>query len=259
MGHGGEGFMSAAHVTRIVAHAAVGCVMSGVQGGGCGSGAASAGFAAFAGPIFEPMGFAGGLAASIVAGGVGARLTGGKFANGAFTGAFGYLLNRVGGRKQSGYEIERVRGAASGGNPEFKDASIIWKAGKEVMRMDANFASENNTPSMECPDNVCGRIADGNYDAISRSGSTDAWYRGKPLLYINDGGRVNSDRPNNFDGSNKPPRDHMMYVTIHGDDSKSLGCIRANLSGQPWLNFMKQFPFGTNTPLRISTPPKHPN
>jgi RHS repeat-associated protein len=96
LGHTDGGMFQGNHAARIVAHATVGCVSSGVQGGSCGKGAASAGFAAFAGPLIETGTFAGDLAGHAVAGGIGSRVAGGKFANGALTGAFGYLFNACG-------------------------------------------------------------------------------------------------------------------------------------------------------------------
>jgi hypothetical protein len=67
-----------------------------VQGGSCSASAASAGFAAFAGPIIDTGSFAGDLAGHAVAGAAGARLAGGNAGNGALTAAFGYLFNSVG-------------------------------------------------------------------------------------------------------------------------------------------------------------------
>jgi len=95
LGHTDAGMFQGNHVARIFAHATIGCVASGIQGGKCGAGAASAGFAAFAGPLIDTGSFAGDLAGHAVAGGIGARLGGGKFGNGALTGAFGYLFNTV--------------------------------------------------------------------------------------------------------------------------------------------------------------------
>jgi RHS repeat-associated protein len=99
LGHSGEAFGGSTHVARIAAHATIGCVTSGVQGGSCGQGAASAGFAAFAGPVIQTEDFAAGLAGHAVAGGLGSMAAGGKFANGAITGTFGYLYNKLGGMK----------------------------------------------------------------------------------------------------------------------------------------------------------------
>jgi hypothetical protein len=98
LGHTDAGIFQGNHGIRIIAHAAVGCATSGVQGGSCGQGAASAGFAAFAGPIIDAVPTYGGqVAAHAVAGGLGSLAAGGKFANGAITGAFGYVYNQAAG------------------------------------------------------------------------------------------------------------------------------------------------------------------
>jgi hypothetical protein len=64
-----------------------------MSGGGCGSGALSAGFSAAATPFVSSFGVVGGTVASAVIGGTASVMGGGKFANGAQTGAFGYLFN----------------------------------------------------------------------------------------------------------------------------------------------------------------------
>ena len=66
-----------------------------MQGGNCGSGAVSAGFAEFAGPKLLTGNIVADTAVHATLGGVGALAAGGKFANGALTGAFGYLFNCV--------------------------------------------------------------------------------------------------------------------------------------------------------------------
>lgn len=53
----------------------------------------AAGFAEFAGPIGADQGYVFGTTKAMIVGGVGSVLGGGKFANGAVTGAFGYLFN----------------------------------------------------------------------------------------------------------------------------------------------------------------------
>ena len=81
--------------TRVAAHAAVGCASSAASGGSCQSGALSAGFseaATFNG--WQGKGFYGVVTASVI-GGTASVLGGGKFANGAVTGAVGYLFNAL--------------------------------------------------------------------------------------------------------------------------------------------------------------------
>ena len=79
-------------------HAVVGCASAAMDGGKCGSGAASALLGKFTTNKTEGLNpIARGIAAT-VAGGVGAKITGGSFQNGAMTAAFGYLFNACGGR-----------------------------------------------------------------------------------------------------------------------------------------------------------------
>ena len=81
----------AATAFKIVGHAAVGCASAEASGGDCQSGAISAAFGA------ATASANGGLILASVAGGIGAELGGGKFANGALTGAMGYFFNSCGG------------------------------------------------------------------------------------------------------------------------------------------------------------------
>jgi hypothetical protein len=94
-----KGFLSNAHIAQTFGHAVVGCVSASIAGGSCGAGAASAGFAAAAGPLLpgadiSPERFF----ARVIVGGTASRLAGGSFANGATSAAFAYLFNDVAGR-----------------------------------------------------------------------------------------------------------------------------------------------------------------
>ena len=107
----GEGFSAipagtmspvAKHVAKTVAHGVVGGVSSHLQGGKFHHGFAAAGVAQFAAPAINalgrirgPQGIVARTAASATVGGVGAQLGGGKFVNGATTGAFSYLFNEA--------------------------------------------------------------------------------------------------------------------------------------------------------------------
>ena len=91
-GAGELGFASGSW-QNIAAHAAAGCINAGVQGGNCRQGAIAAGFAEFAGPRLLTGKEAADTAIHAMLGGAGAALAGGKFGNGAMTGAFGYLFN----------------------------------------------------------------------------------------------------------------------------------------------------------------------
>ncbi|MGA8515526.1 MAG: RHS repeat-associated core domain-containing protein, partial [Burkholderiaceae bacterium] len=78
----------------VAAHAAGGCITSVAGGGSCGSGAASAAFGKFTTLQTESLSTGiGQFAASVVAGGVGSVIAGGKFENGAVTAAYAYLFN----------------------------------------------------------------------------------------------------------------------------------------------------------------------
>jgi hypothetical protein len=89
---------------NIAAHALVGCASSVASGGSCKSGALAAGISAAAAPFIDakfpdglhnPGNLAAGTAISATIGGLASVAGGGKFANGAVTGAFGYLFNSV--------------------------------------------------------------------------------------------------------------------------------------------------------------------
>ncbi len=80
---------------NIAGHAAVGCASQAASGGSCQSGALSAAVGAVAGPGSYNLGFREGLVVTTVVGGVTSVVGGGKFWNGAITGAFGYLYNAV--------------------------------------------------------------------------------------------------------------------------------------------------------------------
>ncbi len=110
-------FGSEAHLFNIAGHAAVGCVSAVASGGKCQSGAASAAAGSFFAPAIgiafrdphnNPSDLFGGTVASGVVGGLASVAGGGKFENGAVTGAFGYLFNqaRRGGRSTSGRLVE---------------------------------------------------------------------------------------------------------------------------------------------------------
>ena len=102
--HGIPTFGSDAYAVNVAGHALVGCASSAASGGSCGSGALSGGLGAAAGPALTNLDFGGRLVVSATLGGVGSVAGGGKFANGAVTGAFGYLFNELGNNRQRGYE-----------------------------------------------------------------------------------------------------------------------------------------------------------
>ncbi|MCK1383311.1 RHS repeat-associated core domain-containing protein [Bradyrhizobium sp. 21] len=86
-------FGTSEYAFNVAGHAAVGCGSSVASGGSCQSGALSAGVTAAARPTINKLDGAAALTANTVLGGVASVAGGGKFANGAVTGAFGYLFN----------------------------------------------------------------------------------------------------------------------------------------------------------------------
>src|SRR5262249_26183636 len=86
----------ASFLENVAGHALVGCASSVASGGTCKSGALSAGVTALAGPFINGNRFSAvSLVANSVLGGLASVAGGGKFANGAVTGAFGYLFNQL--------------------------------------------------------------------------------------------------------------------------------------------------------------------
>lgn len=90
---GGFGVEGANSAARYAAHATAGCIGGAVDGSGCGRGAASAVVGKFATNMSEGIHPAGQFTIAVVAGGTTSVITGGKFANGARTAAYGYLFN----------------------------------------------------------------------------------------------------------------------------------------------------------------------
>ncbi|MFN4329268.1 MAG: RHS repeat-associated core domain-containing protein [Limnobacter sp.] len=96
---------------RYLAHAAVGCASSStLDGGDCSQGAASALAGKYITNQTQHLDGVSGLIAATVAGGTGSVLSGGKFVNGAMTGAFGYLFNALGRpqEQKTNYKLEPV-------------------------------------------------------------------------------------------------------------------------------------------------------
>ena len=91
--HGVPTFGSQAYAVNVAGHALVGCASSAASGGSCESGALSAGVSAAAGPFINTPDRVASLVRNSIVGGLASVAGGGKFANGAVTGAFGYLFN----------------------------------------------------------------------------------------------------------------------------------------------------------------------
>lgn len=81
---------------RAALHAAAGCISASAGGGSCGAGAMTAGFTKFAASNIDVgNGDLANLVKYSVIGGTASVIGGGKFANGAMTGAWQYLMNEV--------------------------------------------------------------------------------------------------------------------------------------------------------------------
>jgi hypothetical protein len=108
-----------ASAEAIAAHAALGCASSTIGGGDCGSGALAGGFskitspyiAEFAGSATFSEKFTGAILAGAVGGTV-SEMTGGKFSNGAITGAFAYLYNQISDSMSRSHAFAEARRAA---------------------------------------------------------------------------------------------------------------------------------------------------
>jgi RHS repeat-associated protein len=119
---GGLGLTSGQIAGQIASHAALGGVIADLNGGKFGHGFFSAGFAKSAGGAFLPAGnnlsnsqVVAGAIGSAVIGGTASKISGGKFANGASTGAFQFLYNQA--RQSSGARM--IRNPESGKLEEF--------------------------------------------------------------------------------------------------------------------------------------------
>jgi RHS repeat-associated protein len=110
----------AGSVGSYLGHAAVGCASTAAQGGNCGTGAVSALFGKFATNATANWGNdIGHFAITVVAGGVGSVIAGGKFENGAKTAAYGYLFNyclssTTGCWVQKGMNALKIAGGSAG-------------------------------------------------------------------------------------------------------------------------------------------------
>jgi len=91
---GGAAFGSAKWAGKAVAHGVVGGAFAEIRGGSFKSGFLAAGFSSAAAPL-GPQGTWSGAAFNAAVGGVGSVLGGGKFADGAVTGAFTFLFNHA--------------------------------------------------------------------------------------------------------------------------------------------------------------------
>jgi RHS repeat-associated protein len=107
-------FGTAAYAENVAGHALVGCASAAASGGSCKAGALSGGVTAGFGPLINGQNFAVATVENAVVGGIASVAGGGKFANGAITGAFGYLFNNAAGAIRGAQIGGWVGGAAAG-------------------------------------------------------------------------------------------------------------------------------------------------
>jgi RHS repeat-associated protein len=126
---------------RALAHAGAGCISSSAAGGNCGTGALSAGFAEWAGSNLPRQ--YDGFVTRVVLGGTAAELGGGKFANGAATGAFGYLYNFC-----AHYDCTRglVKGIGGGVGSYFR--GVFYDLPKHALEVNGFFGEERRIQAL---------------------------------------------------------------------------------------------------------------
>jgi RHS repeat-associated protein len=109
-------------------HALVGCASAIASRGKCGPAALAGGISSLAGPWANSYGRIAGLVISSVVGGLASVAGGGKFANGAITGAFAYLTSPQPGSRQPAVAQDDEEGDAygqAGGGYPTRDAAAI--------------------------------------------------------------------------------------------------------------------------------------
>jgi RHS repeat-associated protein len=144
---GGEGIWAHGGIGRVMAHAAAGCAGAMASGGSCGRGAMTAGLSE---GIGGNLGEHDGVIARAVVGGTVSVIGGGKFANGAVMGAYGYLFNFLShasfDRKTGVLDVQdgekRATGRFfSGSGPDDQIApgryAVLDRGGKDGFRLEA--------------------------------------------------------------------------------------------------------------------------
>ncbi len=155
--HAAPDFLSEAHIENIAGHPAVGCGAALARHESCGAGALSAAVGALSGPILPTQDFTARLVITAALGGTASVATGGSFANGAVTAAFGEMFNGMAGRAVGGIVGGAIFGAA-GVETGPLDALLIaaghYLGGEIGSRIEDLFSSTNE------PTTVIGRSSD---------------------------------------------------------------------------------------------------
>jgi RHS repeat-associated protein len=133
-------------IGKIALHAGAGCVSSVAGGGSCKAGAISGGLGEFGHNIGTGGNTALGTIKAAMLGGIGSKLAGGKFEDGATTGAFGYMFNflmhahqdAIGNRT---YGIDLAADPQSGYAQDEKGSTIVGRTIGRVWKPFAEFIS----------------------------------------------------------------------------------------------------------------------
>jgi hypothetical protein len=145
-----KSFLSNAHIAQTAGHAVVGCFSASIAGGSCGSGAASAGFAAAAGPLLPGADIsAARFVSRMIVGGIASRLAGGSFANGATSAAFAYLFNDVAGARDADSRADGACGGKGAMTPSNACYAARQLAAKEWADVPRSQALQNVSPELD--------------------------------------------------------------------------------------------------------------
>ena len=140
-------------LANVAGHAAVGCLSAVASGGKCGPGALSGAAGAAAAPLVgglvqnAPDGFTRAIEGSALEGAVGGLASvagGGKFADGAVTGAFGYLFNDLG-HMLAGQDAHQalLTWLKTGGDGDLWSGNTTWDGLFGTGRPDLVYAGTN--------------------------------------------------------------------------------------------------------------------
>lgn len=137
--------------------AGIGCVSGSASGGGCGRGAVSAVAATWANGATQGWSDPARFMASVVAGGTVSVIGGGKFANGAVTGAFAYVVeNAVHALADSGNGPEDgpVGGTSAAGSTLVEPGEL--SKAQQTILADQSWANPTNGDVRNCDPRGCG-------------------------------------------------------------------------------------------------------
>lgn len=140
---------------KAVAHGVIGGAFSEIRGGSFKSGFLAAGFSSAA-ASYAPANEWAGAAFNAAAGGVGSVLGGGKFADGAVTGAFTYLFNHALERKLPNFEKMTSEEKAAWLKNNASRLGIDIPEGVEIEVVDGYSDQYGN----QCTDGLCGGTLD---------------------------------------------------------------------------------------------------